>query len=188
MLNIQAYINCLLVVSVRDIIALHWCLHCLMVTATQPRILFLAAPLPNCTLNASHSPGHTQSQNCCPHKHSVSAALIGSRPLYTGDCDQWQAALQAVALVDGWAACTGTGGGMRLRLRILRPGPPTLGPAGPATGHSLVSAALSTFLSLSSFTPTPHKCEKCEVKSNCSSQQQMKLRVVIYFCQYFSGK
>ena len=80
---------------------------------------------------------------------------------------------------------------MRLRLRILTrlssdpgPGPPTLGPA-QSTGHSLVTAALSTFLSLSSFTPTPHKCEKCEVKSNCSSQQQMKLEVVIYFVNIF---
>ena len=102
----------------------------------SPRILFLAAPRPNCTLNASHShsPSHTQSQNCCPHKHNVSAALIGSWPLYTGDLDQWEASLQAVALVDGWAACTGTGRcgagcghsgpGPRAHTRHSRPGPP----------------------------------------------------------------
>ena len=121
------------------IIALHWCVHCLVVTATQPRILFLAAPRPNCTLNASHSqPSHTQSQNCCPHKHNVSAALIGSWPLYTGAVDQWQALLQAVALVDGWAACTGTGrcGAGSGHSQLTRKSDPRPGPGTRDPGHA----------------------------------------------------
>ena len=155
-----------MLVIVWMIIALHWCPlpggDC-----TQPRILFLAAPRPNCTLNASHSqPSHTQSQNCCPHKHNVSAALIGSWPLYTGAVDQWQALLQAVALVDGWAACTGTGrcgagsGHSQLTRKSQTRDP------GPAHGirdtlahRSLLTAALSAFfLSLSlSLSPRSHQ-------------------------------
>ena len=122
-------------------------------TATQPRILFLAAPLPNCTLNASQSQPrpHSVAKLLPPQTQCVGRSDWLPAPVYRGFGPM--TGLVTSCGPGGRVSCMHRDGGMRLRLRILtalmRPGPRAPDPrAGPAH-RSLASHGCFIYISLS---------------------------------------
>ena len=144
----------------------------------SPRILFLAAPNPNCTLNASQSQPqpHSLGKLLPPQTQWDGASDWLSAPVYRGSGPMTGRVTSCghggrVSCMQQWP-CVGPGAaaqwpGFRRAIASLarvspetRARPRPRGSRPPRPPHTL-----SAFFSPSSFSPNTNKCEKCKVKS-----------------------